>query len=123
MLNKAQYDLFNSYCNYSKEYRRHTLSKTFFGKLLKIFSIILAIICVVKIFNSGRSYLFGRNKGLDPIRKTLNITFNLLSWSVKDSSYQNLTEVISLSFTGWLTFSNTRGFVINLTNFLNAFLG
>lgn len=65
----------------------------------------------------------GRKKGIDPINRILKITFAIMGWNLNDEHYLVICDYSSFIFTGFLIFSNTRSFSLNIMNFFKLITG
>ncbi len=65
----------------------------------------------------------GRKKNVDPINKILKIIFYIMGWNLNDDHYNVICNYSSFAFTGFLIFSNTRSFSLNMMNFLKLVTG
>lgn len=113
--------LFNLKCEFdtlSNEHDLHTYSKTFNGKLLKVFSHLLYLYCIYRICSAFLNIILNRVGRADPVTVAIGFLVNILGFV--DWDIQLWSKEISLIFVGFIIVSSIRNFLSEILK-VNSF--
>eukprot|EP00397_Hematodinium_sp_SG-2012_P036278 GEMP01039145.1.p1 GENE.GEMP01039145.1~~GEMP01039145.1.p1 ORF type:complete len:406 (+),score=38.55 GEMP01039145.1:242-1459(+) len=100
-----------------RDHSIHAKSRT--GRVFNCMGWLMTLCCLIKLFNSLRNILFDRRLVHDPAMRFLTIICeDILGTSIDVRVW---SPTLSLAFVGYLTFANTRSFVMQLLITLRYF--
>eukprot|EP00884_Botryococcus_braunii_P006472 jgi/Botrbrau1/15826/Bobra.40_1s0012.1 len=115
--------LFVEVLDLKRERARALLSRTAYGLLQNLLGYCLSAYCIVRMYTSVKSLIFGEDVSSDPLGRIIGFCLYFLSRGQIRINVHHVSQYITLLFVGGISVSSLQSFLRNMTKIFFAVSG